>query len=443
MIKAPDTRTPDPEETSQLQLERLQSTLNRAAKNVPFHRNRLLSGRGAGEPPPAFVESLEDLALLPFMERKHLGEHYPYGLFAVPLRDIVRIHTAAGATVNPTVSGYTPQDLGIWREVVQRALAAAGVTPHDILQIALDWGLANWGRDYKDGAEALGASVIPNTPLSLEKQLLVLRDYKSSALITTPSAAAQLAKRIFALNLNPTTLNLRTLILVGEPPDRGFRDHLEDQLHVVTWLHYGLSEVPGPAVAFECRSHEGLHVNTEHFLPEIIDPATGRVLRKGETGELVLTTLTTRAFPLIRFRTGDQARLIPHPCPCGSPSIRIEWLPARTDEMLNIDGVKVHGRQIRHHIESVVGGAVEFHHFVKRRPDEKNSLEIWLTMEDNLFSDEIKVLERLVRDTQERLHENIGVRVAIHLRERSTLTQGGKGPPSGQTSPSPEAEGNV
>lgn len=411
-------QNPEPEDIAQLQLERLQSTLNRADKNVPFHRNRFLkAGIDLSR-----IEKILDLARFPFMERKHLGEHYPYGLFAVPLRDIVRIHTAPGTMTNPTVSGYTKSDLLLWQDVVARALAASGVTAHDIVQIRFDAGLANWGRDYKSGAEAIEASVIPNTSLSIGKQLMVTRDYKTSVFITTPSVASLFASQIFKSEINPTCLNLKTLILVGEYVDDEFRKRIEDQLHVKTWLHYGLSEVPGPSLAFECKYHQGLHVNEDHFLPEIIDPETGELLKDGETGELVLTTLTTRAFPLIRFRTGDRACLIRKPCECKSPLSRIKWFENRTDDLLSIGGVKVHHKQIRYHIERSLGTVPTCYHFVKKDNGTKNLLEIWIAVDENLFSDEIKMLERIMHSTGDYLQENLGVPVRIRLKEKSSVS---------------------
>ncbi|MBN1930102.1 MAG: phenylacetate--CoA ligase family protein [Desulfobacterales bacterium] len=406
-----------PAERSQLQLENLQSTLNRAYRNVPFHQNRFQKlGMDSSQ-----VESLSDLANLPFMERKHLGEHYPYGLFAVPLRDIVRIHTSPGTFLNPTVSGYTQHDLLLWREIVAKALISSGVTANDIIHIRLDPGLANWGRDYKDGAETIEASVIPNTFLSLEKQLMVLKDYKTSVLITTPSSAFRLAEHLFERELNPTRLNLKTLILLGEPVDVKIRDHLEKKLHVVAWLHYGLSEIPGPAIAYECKNHDGLHVNADHFLPEIIHPDTGKILPPGETGELVLTTLTTRAFPLIRFRTGDRACFIQTPCSCGCDLIRIKWFPERTDDIMNIQGVKVHQRQILFHIEQALGFVPKYHRFFENREGQRNCLEVWIAIDDDLFSDEIKMLEKLIRKTEDNLRENIGIPLSIRLKERRSL----------------------
>jgi phenylacetate-CoA ligase len=407
----------DPEERKQLQLERLQSTLNRAFRNVPFHRNRLQE-KGLE---PSRIGCIEDLSLVPFMKRKHLGQHYPYGLFAVPLRDIVRIHSAPGTTSNPTVSGYTRQDLFFWREMTARALKAAGVSSKDILQINLDFGLANWGRDYKDSAEIIGAGVIPSTTLSLDKQLMVLRDYKTSVLITTPSMASELADHMLKMDVNPAELNLTTLILVGEYVDMPFRELIEAQLHVKTWLHYGLSEVPGPAIAFECGEHAGLHLNEEHFLAEIIDPESGRPVAAGQDGELVLTTLTTRAFPLIRFRTGDRARLDRKICPCGQSLSRIQWLNRRTDKMLNIRGVKVHRQQVLFQIEKALGFIPRYYFISKKQQGLKSLLEVWVAVDDILFSDEIKALESVVKRVSRILHENLGVPVTVRLKETDSF----------------------
>lgn len=401
----------------QIQFERLQATLNRACRNVPFHREQqngvaVKTGRD-----PSVIERTADVAGLPFMNRGDLSAHYPYGLFAVPLRDIVRIHTVPGTGVNPTVNGYTRQDLRVWREVVSRSLAAAGVGPNDIIQISLDPGLANWARDYKDGAESLEAAVIPNSPLSPGKQLMVLRDYKSTVLVTTTSEASQLAARMFDEGINATAFNLKTLVLVGEPAERAVRAELEAALHVRTWLHYGLSEVPGPSIAFECGEHHGLHISEDHFLPEIVNPETGAVMPEGEAGELVLTTLTTRAFPLIRFRTGEQARLLPEPCPCGNPLPRMEWLPERLDGILNINGVRVHPNQIERCIAAEFGFLPKYRFEVLREPGQKNRLEVSLCMEERLFSDEIRLLQRNIWNVGDRLKEELGVPVRVRLRE--------------------------
>ena len=405
------------EERVQQQLERLQSTLNRASRSVPFYRNHFVEN-GVD---PARIESFSDLSRIPFTEREHFGENYPYGLFAVPLRDVVRIHSAHGAGLNPTVSGYTKQDLSIWREIVARALTAAGIGSSDILQIELDPGLANWGRDYKDGAEAAGAGVIPLTILPPEKQLMVLKDYRTSVLVTSASAALQLLHLLFRANLNPNELALRTLVLVGEAPDAATQARLESELHVKTWVQYGLSEVPGPALAFECEERRGLHVSEDHFYPEVIDPEKGTPLEEGEEGELVLTTLTTRAFPLIRYRTGDRVRLIPGPCPCGRTLRRLSWSPHRTDEIMTIRGVKVHHHQILLQIERVLGFVPESRRFLICRRDFRDCLEVWIKVEEAIFSDEIKEMENLSHRLESELAGELGVPVKIRFKEAGTF----------------------
>jgi phenylacetate-CoA ligase len=417
MTEKPDGNVCIPEERSQQVLERLQSTLNRAYRNVPFHQQRL-QAEGID---PSDIQSLDDLQRLPFTTRKHLSENYPYGLFAVPLRDIVRIHTAPGTRSNPTVSGYTRQDLHIWESMVATALRSSGVTPDDILQISLDPGLATWGRDYQGGAEALGASVIPNTVLSIEKQRMVMRDYKPSVLVTTPSYAHQLAAYLARQGLNRGDFSLKTLILVGEPAGAAQRDNLEEKLHVRTWQHFGLSEVPGPALAYECENRSCLHVNDDHFLPEIIDPATGKSLPAGEIGELVLTTLTTRAFPLIRFRTGDMARILPEVCDCDCRLVRIAWRPERSDRLIRVRGVKVHEEQILAGIEAALGMPPQHACMFENRYLEKTYLEIWIAVDDALFSDEIKMLENRMKAVRDQVQETTGVPVIVRLKERASI----------------------
>lgn len=404
------------DEKNQLQLERLQSTINRAYRNVPFHQRRILE---AGVDPSG-IRSLQDISQLPFMKRQHLSEHYPYELFAVPLRDIVRIHTAPGTTGNPTVSGYTPHDLNVWQQILARGLRAAGVTPHDILQINLTPGLANWGRDYKRGAELTEASVIPNIPLSIEKKVMVLRDYKTSVLVTTPALAMELALHIRQQGINTNAMELARLILAGDRISTEKRRFLEETLNVTAWLHYGLSEVPGPAIAYECPQHEGLHVNEDHFLAEIVDPDTGSPLPDGEPGELVLTTLTTRAFPLIRFRTGDRASFYTRACECGRSLRRIQWFAERTDEIMNIDGVNVHGQLVLSNLEKTLGRIPGPVHFFVQQADAKKYLEVWLPVSSEIFSDEIKELEKMIHDAENKLGENLGVPVDIRLKEKTT-----------------------
>lgn len=402
----------DNNDKEQLQLERLQTTLNRACRNVPFHSNRL-SKNNLSE-----ITAIEDLGDLPFMDRSHLATHYPYGLFAVPLRDIVRIHTAPGTGVNPSISGYTRTDLVIWQKLVAKSYTAAGVTDADIILIHLPYGLANWARDYKDGGEVIGAGVIPNSPLSVAKTLMVIRDYKVTTLVTTPAFARHFMDYMFSKAYNPNALNLKHIILVGEPDDGKTISELRDRLYVDVWLNYGLSEIPGPAIAHECRYHEGLHINDDHILPEIINPSTDKPVPPGETGELVLTTLSARAFPLIRFRTGDMARMITAPCPCGSHFTRIQWMVERADNYMIISGIKVSEPQIRESLKNTLEMS-SLNCTMKRVCHAGTEmLMIYIVMDDHLFSDEIKGLEHLVSCAEDHLSEQCGIKVKIRLVQK-------------------------
>lgn len=401
-------------EKKQLQIERLQSTLNRAYRNVPFHQSRF---REMGLDPSS-VESIDDMYRVPFMSRDDMGNHYPYGLFAVPLRDIVRIHTAPGTTKNPSISGYTLHDVDIWRNIVAKALRESGVKDSDILQVHLNSGLSNWGRDYQGGAEAIGAGFIPHDVLSMAKNLMVLRDYRTSALITTPTYARMLADYMYSNGINPTGLALKTLILAGDSATQDERAFLEKQLHVKTWQHYGLSETPGAAIGFECSQRNGIHIQEDHFIAEIIDPETLSVRPAGEWGELVLTTLTAKAFPLIRFRTGDMARIISDMCPCGSVMLRIEWSGNRTDSLLNIEGVKVSTSLVRNYIFDMLGFEPEFCEIRKSACGDAH-LSVSMVVTDKMFSDEIKLLEKTAAELEEKIQEAVGVRTSFMFREKA------------------------
>jgi len=402
-------------EMRQLQLERLQSTINRAYRNVQFYQNQPTRFH----PDPPVVESLDALNELPLTDRKQLARNYPYGMFAVPLRDVVRIHTAPGSGAHPTVSGYTRHDLKMWREIVSTALTAAEVTAHDILQIALDPGLANWARDYKDGAEAIGAGVIPNTVLSLSKQVQILKDYRTSVLITTPATAMQLAGYVAQIGYQPSIFSLKNIILVGEQVENEQRRLVEENLQAQTWLHYGLTEVPGPAIGFECEYHNGLHVNEDHFFPEIVRSHQGENdSQDAGYDELVLTTLTTRAFPLVRFRTGEQACFADELCQCGRPLRKIFRLSQRADNLVSISGVKVHRELIEFHIVNALNFLPRYRYCISHGNDGGGYLELWIEVDETFFSDEIKVLESQINAIDDRLREDLGIPVAIRLKEK-------------------------
>jgi phenylacetate-CoA ligase len=407
----------DREELTQLQLERLQSTLNRAYKNVPFYRNCL----GEACVDPSSVRSLADLSRLPLTSRGDLSLNYPYGLFAVPLKDIVRIHTATGTGSNPTVSGYTNTDLGNWTEMVARTLTAAGVCAEDIMQICFDPGLANWAREFMRGAEAIRASVIPMTTLEIPKQLMVMNDYKTSALVTTPSYARQLVREMTRLSVNPHSLSIRRALLLGEFLSHSGRTSLEGALHIQIQTAYGLSEVPGPGIAFECRERKGLHLNEDHFIAEIIDPEREEILSPGETGELVLTSLTARAFPLIRFRTGDLASLSVEQCSCTRTLARLESVQGRADRLVVIRGIKLHPQLIQSVMSRVCQGRIPDYVSFVRRLEDLDILEVTIQIDEACFSDEIKRLEHLVQVARGELEESLGIPVKVRLVEPGTM----------------------
>jgi len=407
----------DRDELTQVQLERLQSTLNRAYKNVPFYRNCL----GDACMDPSGVRSLDDLSSLPLTSREDMSQNYPYGLFAVPLKDIVRIHTATGTGSNPTVSGYTNTDLGIWMEMVARSLTAAGVTAEDIIQVCFDPGLANWARDFKGGAEVVQASVIPMTPLEIPKQVMVMSDYKTSVLVTTPSYARQLVREMTRMGINPNSLSLRRALLLGESLGEGARAGLETDLRIKIQTGYGLSEVPGPSIAYECEQRRGLHLNEDHFIAEIIDPETGDPLSPGESGELVLTTLTARAFPLIRFRTGDRAILSTESCSCNRSFVRVNPIQGRVDQLVVIRGIKIHPQLIQGIMSRVGQGKLPAYLGFVRRLEDLDLLEIRMRLDEDHFSDEIKVLEHLVHTVRRELEQSLGIPVKVRLVEPDTM----------------------
>jgi phenylacetate-CoA ligase len=412
-MRQPEFEAMDREELELLQLERLQSTLTRAYRQVKFYRQQFdrLGLR------PEAVRHCGDLSRLPATTREDLSENYPYGLFAVPLRDIVRIQSSPGTTERPLVVGYTSQDVRLWLELLARLYVAAGVTREDILQIILPPGLANWRRDLQAGAEHLGASVIPAATLSFAKQLMVMRDYKTSVLVTTPSLARHLLTVMDRMALTPAELSLRAALLVAAPLDPEGRDEIEAGLQIRTATAYGITEVMGPGLAFSCGQGPGLHLSEDHFYPEIIDPLSGRPRPAGTPGELVITTLSTVAFPLVRFRTGDLTSLGTAPCPCGRTLLRLGEITGRADPIFSVGGIKVHPDQIEALLQEVMEGFLPQYRRRVVVEEGLEVLEIDLIVAEIFFSDEIKALEGLCRRARRHLQENLGIDARITLKE--------------------------
>jgi len=342
MIWQPSLECIDREELEQLQLERLEATLTRVHRNVPLYQRRFDE---VGFDPDA-LRSSADLRALPFTTKEDLRANYPYGLFAVPLREVVRLHASSGTTGSPTVVGYTRNDIRNWSDAVARVLVAGGVTKDDVVQIAFTYGLFTGAFGLHYGAERLGASVIPMSSGHTRRQIRLMQDFKTTALVATPSYALLIADTLIAMGVNRNALSLKVGLFGAEPWSDALRRELEEKLKITATDNYGLSEVMGPGVAGECPERSGLHVAEDHFLVELVDPVTLQPTPPGQVGELVLTTLTREAFPVVRYRTRDLVSLLPGRCACGRTLLRISRVQGRDDDVLIVKGVNVFPSQI-------------------------------------------------------------------------------------------------
>ncbi len=369
----PEYELMDREELEQLQLERLQTIVHRCYRNVAFYKKKF-DEMGLL---PEDVNSLDDLRKLPFTVKDNLRDSYPYDMFAVPLREIVRIHSSSGTTGHPTVVGYTRNDLLHWSELCARMMTMVGVGRDDVIQIAFGYGLFTGAFGLHQGAELIGASVIPTSVGNTRRQILIMRDYKSTALVCTPSYAMTIVEAMEEQGVDPKTTDLRLGLFGSEPWTEKMREEIESKLYIKATDNYGLSEVIGPGVAGECPERCGHHIAEDHFLPEIIDPETGAQLPPGEEGELVITTLTKEGLPLIRYRTRDITRLHYEKCGCGRTLARIERIARRSDDMLIIRGVNVYPQQIEHVLLNIEGTKPHYMIYVTRE-GAKDRLEVWV-----------------------------------------------------------------
>ena len=400
-----------------IQLRRLQHLVARVYKTVAPYRQKM---EAAGVRPED-IKTLADLRKLPFTVKNDLRDNYPFGLFTVPMEEIVRVHASSGTTGKSTVVGYTQKDIETWANVMARALTCAGAHRGDMVHNAYGYGLFTGGLGAHYGAERLGATVIPVSGGNTKRQITIMKDFGSTVLLSTPSYALNLAEAMDALGVDPASLSLRVGIFGAEPWSENMREEVERKLNLKAVDIYGLSEVMGPGVAMEClQTERGMHVFEDHFLPEIIDPDTGEVLPEGEKGELVFTTLTKEAFPIIRYRTKDISRLIYEPCACGRTLVRMEKVTGRTDDMLIIRGVNVFPSQVEHVLMSVEG--VEPHYqIVVEREGNLDTMTIQVEVSENIFSDEIRVLETLTRKIQVEIKDLLGVTCKVKLVEPKTI----------------------
>jgi phenylacetate-CoA ligase len=415
-IWEPQCECMDRAELEQLQLERLEATLTRVMRHVPFYRRRF---EELGFDPDEF-RSLEDLGKLPFTTKEDLRNNHPYGLFAVPLRDVVRVHASSGTTGLSTAVGYTRNDMRTWSTLTARVLVAGGVTKEDVVQIGFDYGLFTGAFGLHQGAERLGASVVPVSSASARRQVGIMRDYRTTALVTTPSHALNIADAMIELGHSPSALSLKHGLFGAEPWSESMRKEIEEKLSIVATDNYGLSEVMGPGVAGECLERRGLHLAEDHFVFEVIDPDTLAPVPDGTPGELVITTLTKEAIPILRYRTRDLTAILPDPCPCGRTFRRMARVKGRTDDMLIVKGAKVFPSEIEAVLFEVEG--VEPHYQVQvEREAGQDAVTVLVEVSEQIFFDEMKRQRKLEETIVRRLATELGVTVAVKLVGRKTL----------------------
>jgi phenylacetate-CoA ligase len=404
------------EKLRELQVERLKNTLDRVYDNVPFYR-RAMDQKGIK---PADIKSLDDVRKLPFTVKQDLRDNYPFGLFAVPLEDVVRVHASSGTTGKPTVVGYTHNDINTWAGLMARSLTMAGASRGDVVQNAYGYGLFTGGMGVHYGAEKIGATVVPISGGNTGRQLMIMQDFSSTVLTCTPSYALYLAEEGENAGLDFKKLPLKAGIFGAEPWSERMRRQLEEKLSIKAYDIYGLSEVLGPGVSMECPAQQGMHIYEDHFLAEIIDPDTGEPLPFGQQGELVFTSLTKEAFPIIRYRTRDITVLTEEPCSCGRTHVRMRRVTGRTDDMLIIRGVNVFPSQV----ESILleFGETEPHYLlVVDRKGNLDELEIWVELSEKWFSDKVRQLEEVEGRLKARIASVLGIAARIRLVEPKTI----------------------
>ncbi len=404
-------------EIENIQLERLIETVNRVYEKVPAYRKKMDE---AGVK-PSDVNTLDDVKKLPFTTKQDLRDNYPFGLFAVPRKDLLRVHASSGTTGKPTVVGYTQNDMDVWTECVSRIAAMGGATSEDMAQICFGYGMFTGALGLHYGLEKIGATIVPSSSGNSEKQIMYMKDFETSVLVATPSYALRLAEVANSIGVNPKTDLKVKIALVGSEL---LTEAMRVEMHkvwgddVLVTSNYGMSELMGPGVSGECEYLDGMHINEDYFLPEIIDPKTGEVLPIGEKGELVITCLRKEALPLIRYRTKDITRLIYEPCKCGRTTCRMENLSGRSDDMLKIRGVNVFPSQIEEVVFSIDELGPHYEIIVER---EGYSDKLTVRVELNKETDSFGELERIAKKTAGKLKTVLGLDAKIKLESPNTL----------------------
>lgn len=402
-----------------LQAKRLKSLVERVSATVPFYKELFEKHNVSSDD----INSIEDIQKLPFTVKQDMRDNYPYGLFAVPKEQVVRIHASSGTTGQPTVVGYTRRDIQTWSELMARTFNAAGVEKGDILQNAFGYGLFTGGLGAHYGAELLGASVIPISGGNSKKQMMIMNDFGTTAFCCTPSYALNLYEHACEMGIDVKKLPLKVGVFGAEPWTNEMREEIEEKWGIDAIDIYGLSEVIGPGVAFECvEAKNGMHINEDHFIVETINPDTGKQVPFGEKGELVFTTITKEGIPLIRYRTRDITRIIKEPCVCGRTFVRMEKVMGRSDDMLIIRGVNVFPSQI----EAILidtKGVMPHYQLIVDRVDNMDILEVLVEINEDFFSDEIKQLQALEKSIVKDIKDVIGVSVKVKLVEPKSIAR--------------------
>ncbi len=405
-------------QTEELQLEHLKQVVSHCYNNVPFYHQRLDE---AGVTPEK-IKTLSDVQYIPFTTKEDIRDNYPYGLFAVPMKKIVRIHASSGTTGKPTVVGYTRKDLDTWSELIARLVTAAGCTEEDVAQICFGYGLFTGALGLHYGLEKIGAAVVPISSGNTKKQLMVMKDFGTTTIISTPSYALYMGEQARELGYKKEDFKLRIGLFGSEGSSVEMRSQIEELWGLLATDNYGLSEVMGPGVSGDCHLREGMHIAEDHFLTELIDPKTGTVLPVGETGELVITTLTKEGIPLLRYRTKDITRFNTEPCGCGRTSMRMDKIKGRTDDMLKIRGVNVFPTQIESVLMNIekIGPHYEL---IVRRDGYMDTLEVKVEVIDGSLLERYRELERLQADIRENLKSVLGIICKVTLAEPKSITR--------------------
>jgi phenylacetate-CoA ligase len=414
----PEISTASRDKIASVQIGNLRNTLKHCYDNNTFYKKRMdESGLN-----PDKVNDLSDIEKLPFTSKDDLRDNYPFGLFCTPLSEVVRVHSSSGTTGNPTVVGYTKEDLDIWAYVLERIMYDVGVRKDDVVQVSHGFGLFTGGFGFQFAAEKMGAMVIPISGGNTERQLKVMADFKTTVLCCTPSYTLFMAEVGDKIGVDFSKLNLKYGFFGAEPWTESMRSEIENRVHIKALDSYGLSEVIGPGVSCECNVQNGLHINEDHFLTEVIDPDTGKTLPAGSKGELVFTSLTKRAFPVIRYRTKDVSYLISEQCSCGKTFIKMAKPMGRTDDMLIVRGVNVFPSQIEEVLMKVKD--LEPHYLiVLTKENYLDKIEVWVEVSEDIFEEKIMILEDFEKSIEDKLYSAIGLRIKASLKEPKTIAR--------------------